>query len=106
MTTDSMQDKHLRLRPRLTSGNTSGLRRSYTKPQGGNGIELTRLQNFVDGGYDIFDVLEHHAANTQMKIKAPLPKVAPETDYDIAETNLFKSLLSRLKEQMKEMMIH
>lgn len=95
MTTDTIQDKQIRLKTRLGQGQSQ--RRSYNDQKG---LELTRLQNFVDGGHDIFDILEQHAANTQMKIRAPRRNAVPE---DLQSSNLFTSLLKRLREQMREM---
>ncbi len=100
MTSDQIQDKQIRIKARIAPATTS-----YGKRYAGNskdGIELTRMQRFLDGGYDIFDVLENHAANTQMKIKTN--NVLDEQESKaLSDTNLFKSLLTRLREQMRDM---
>lgn len=96
MTTDTFQDKQIRLKASLSGSAAS------RRPQHGGtarGIELTRMQGFVDGGHDIFDILEQHAANTQMKIRTPRRNAVPE---NIESSNLFTSLLKRLREQMRE----
>lgn len=101
MTTDSIQDKQLRLKAHLANSRAHRQNRLARQEHAKSGIELTRMQSFLDGGYDIFDVLENHAANTQMKIKENR-----QVDPDKAETynsSLFKSLLSRLRAQMKDM---
>ena len=54
-----------------------------------SGFELSRLQNFIEGRQDIFDVLEHHAANNKEeelkdpKPAAPLFEPEPETMRDV-----------------------
>tara|TARA_B100001146_G_C15880068_1_gene305652 strand:+ start:154 stop:465 length:312 start_codon:yes stop_codon:yes gene_type:complete len=101
MTTDSIQDKQLRLKAHLANASAHRQNRLTQKERAKSGIELTRMQSFLDGGYDIFDVLENHAANTQMKIK---DNKAIELDTEETyNSSLFKSLLSRLREQMKVM---
>ena len=101
MTTDSIQDKQLRLKAHLANASAHKQNRFTRKDSAKSGIELTRMQSFLDGGYDIFDVLENHAANSQMKIKE---NKAIELDKEETyNSNLFKSLLSRLREQMKDM---
>lgn len=97
MTTDTIQDQHIRLRTSLTSNAPS--RRPQRGSAPARGIELTRIQDFVDGGHDIFDILEQHAANTQMKIRTPRRNTVPD---DLEDSNLFTSLLKRLREQMRE----
>ncbi|MFP4314205.1 MAG: hypothetical protein ACLFR0_07750 [Alphaproteobacteria bacterium] len=98
MTTDIIQNKQLRMKARITDASNYRKRYDSTKH---DGLELTRMQSFVDGGHDIFDVLEGHAANNQMKIKAPK---ANDIEDTLKNTPLFQSLLSRLKEQMREIM--
>lgn len=99
MTTDFIQNKELRMKARITDA--SNFRKRYDS-QDDDGLELTRMQSFLDGGHDIFDVLEDHAANGQMKIKSP-QKPHDGIEEDLRQTPLFQSLLSRIKEQMREM---
>ena len=103
MTTDTLQDKQLKWKARITD--TKSISNKYNQKK--DGIELTRMQNFLDGGYDIFDVLEDHAANTQMKIKVKNTNTLDlDLTYDkeaIRNSSLFKSLLARLRAQMKDM---
>jgi hypothetical protein len=96
MTTDTLQDKQIKLRAGLSASRRSYRNITQNAP---SGIELTRMQSFVDGGHDIFDILEHHAANTQMKIRTPRRNPVPE---NIDQSNLFTSLLKRLREQMRD----
>ena len=69
-----------------------------------SGIELTRLENFLDGRQDIFDVLERHAANkkelhSSMKIDRPSTVYAPEKHkYENLD-----DFWSRLKKQIKKL---
>lgn len=101
MTTDSIQDKQLRLKAHLANANAHKRNRLAKRDNSKKGIELTRMQSFLDGGYDIFDVLEDHAANTQMKIKeSNTVELDKDENYN---SSLFKSLLGRLREQMKDM---
>ena len=95
MTTDKLQEQELRWKAMINRSP-----RFDSTPKDKKGIELTRMDSFLDGGYDIFDVLESHAANTQMKIKV---KNTLDNPIDLKETSLFQSLFSRLKEQMKEL---
>lgn len=99
MTTDFIQNKELRMKARITD--TSNFRKRYDSHKD-KGLELTRMQSFLDGGHDIFDILEDHAANGQMKIRAKRTKDVP-SDEELRQTPLFQSLLTRLKEQMREM---
>ncbi|MFN3699987.1 MAG: hypothetical protein ACK4VI_00530 [Alphaproteobacteria bacterium] len=100
MTTDTVQDKTIRLNTAIKAKTyTPRLKRNHSNR---DGLELTRMQNFVDGGHDIFDILEQHAANTQMKIRTPLKRNTIE-ETDLRNSNLFTSLLKRLREQMREM---
>jgi hypothetical protein len=96
MTTDRIQNKHLERKARISD--TSNYKKRFGTKKG---LELTRMQSFVDGGHDIFDILEDHSANSQMKIKAN--KAANSIDEDLKETPLFQSILDRLRSQMKEM---
>lgn len=100
MTTDQIQDKQIRLKMRVTPAASKG-RNSFSASSSKSGLELTRMQRFVDGGYDIFDVLEHHAANTQMKIKTR-NTLEEKENAALPDSNLFKSLMHRLREQMRE----
>lgn len=103
MTTDMIQDKKLRMKARITD--TSNYRKRYDSHTD-KGLELTRMQSFLDGGHDIFDVLEDHAANGQMKIRAKKANDADlnlKMDEELRHTPLFQSLLTRLREQMREM---
>lgn len=50
---------------------------------GPTGFELSRLQNFLEGRQDIFDVLEQHAANAE---KAPPVIRTPHMEYESAST--------------------
>lgn len=101
MTTDTIQDKQLRLKAHLANSSAHRQNRLAQTERAKSGIELTRMQSFLDGGYDIFDVLENHAANTQMKIKEH--KTVELNKEETYNSGLFKSLLSRLREQMKDM---
>lgn len=96
MTTDTIQDKHIRLKAGLSASSTP---RNSARSRSPKGIELTRMQSFVDGGHDIFDILEQHAANTQMKVRTPQRAAMQE---DLSQSNLFTSLLKRLREQMRD----
>ena len=96
MTTDRIQDKKLELRARLIEKD----RYKTARPEKGSGFELSRIQNFVDGGHDRFDVLESHTANNQMRVKAN--QAANSIDADLKETPLFQSLLTKLKTQMRD----
>lgn len=97
MTTDRIQDKKLELRARLIEKD----RYKSAQKTSEKGFELSRIQNFVDGGHDIFDVLESHTANNQMRIKAN--EAANSIDNDLKDTPLFQSLLNKLKTQMRDM---
>lgn len=97
MTSDTIQDNQIQLKARVTDASHFS-----RKPiENDLGIELTRLQNFLDGRHDIFDVLESHAANTQMKIRAPLKRKVLAED-DLSQSSLFRSLWLKLKTQMGE----
>lgn len=56
MTADIVKDQIARghMKARITE---------FGHPQDPTGFELSRLQNFLEGRQDIFDVLEQHAAN-------------------------------------------
>lgn len=99
MTTDMIQNKQLRMKARITDA--SNFRKKYDSQKEETGIELTRMQSFLDGGHDIFDVLEDHAANGQMKIKA---QASGNIEDELKNTPLFQSLLNKLKEQMRDIM--
>lgn len=45
-------------------------------------FELSRLQNFLEGRQDIFDVLEQHAANGEK----PMPMIAGPKGYESLST--------------------
>lgn len=53
MTTDTIQNKRLKMRAQIRPANA----------ENNSGIELTRMQSFLEGRQDIFDVLEQHSAN-------------------------------------------
>ena len=79
--------------------------RALEETQDKTGLELTRLENFLDGRQDIFDVLEKHAANkkdlqSSMQIKRP-----SESVYD-PEKHKYQNLddfWNRLKKQIKRL---
>ncbi|MCD8496672.1 MAG: hypothetical protein LRZ85_00415 [Alphaproteobacteria bacterium] len=61
---------------------------------GPSGFELSRLQNFLEGRQDIFDVLEQHAANHE---KAdPIPR---KTHGDFESAGMFELLMDDLKDE-------
>ena len=55
------------------------------------GFELSRLQNFLEGRQDIFDVLEQHAANAE----DPGPLINPGAHFQSASA--FELLMDDLK---------
>ncbi len=97
MTTDHIQNKHIVMRSRISK---------FRELDGAEdaGLELTRLENFLDGRQDIFDVLERHAANkkkfqSSMQINKPSDIYAPAKDK---HENL-DDFWSRLKKQIKRL---
>ena len=96
MTTDIIQDKKLKFKAQIDpSGSYYGRSPSLNR----KGFELTKMETFLDGRQDIFDLLENHAANSQMSIKNRLLADQISEDH-ISQTPLFQSLWSRLKTQM------
>lgn len=60
MTADIVKDRMAQshIKTKITEFNPMDL-------DGPTGFELSRLQNFLEGRQDIFDVLEQHAANSE-----------------------------------------
>jgi hypothetical protein len=62
-------------------------------PDGPTGFELSRLQNFLEGRQDIFDILEQHAANAEKT--APIARKSHATLYESA--GVFELLMDDMK---------
>ena len=97
MTTDHIQNKHLLWRSRIAKFREL----DHTDE---NGFELTRLENFLDGRHDIFDVLEKHAANKEalkssMEIHKPSRAYGPEKP----KTEGLNDFWEKLKKQLKRL---
>lgn len=100
MTTDHIQEKQLRWKASITDASHFKVDTRKEKR-----IELTKMENFLEGRYDIFDVLENHAANRQMKIKTDRLLADRLKEEDLAETPLFKTLWDKLKSQMNNIVL-
>ncbi len=101
MTSDTVHDNQLQWKARLGKAPAFTARPAPQAPAE-NGLELTRMQNFLDGRQDIFDVLENHAANSQMKIRIPNKRYDSGED-DLSQSSLFRSLWTKLRSQMNEL---
>lgn len=95
MTTDHIQNKHVILRSRIAKFRTM-------KHDEATGLELTRLENFLDGRQDIFDVLEKHAANKKA-LHSPLQIDKPSNRYKTKPDHKFEDFWSKLKSQIKRL---
>lgn len=98
MTTDYIQNKHLLWRSRITK-----FRETDQNDQ--NGFELTRLENFLDGRYDIFDVLEKHAANKEKPATSSMAIHKPSDIYgpQKPENRRLDDFWEKLKKQLKRL---
>jgi|GEM_PF-5568202 len=62
MTADYVQNKHTKMRARIRPANGSFGRGA---DESKDGLELTRMQSFLEGRQDIFDILQQHSANSE-----------------------------------------
>ncbi|MCD8563326.1 MAG: hypothetical protein LRY54_04695 [Alphaproteobacteria bacterium] len=75
MTADIVKDQ-------MTQGRIKARISEFGRQSGASGFELSRLQNFLEGRQDIFDVLEQHAANGEDHV--PMAHKPHATFYESA----------------------
>lgn len=85
MSIDVTQNKKMKIRAHIRPANAD-------KEQG---IELTRMQNFIEGRQDIFDLLEQHSANAgaSENIVARPPR---KTSFETSRAGLLEQKYKKL----------
>jgi len=85
MTADSIQNKRLKMRAHIRPANAEDER----------GIELTRMQNFIEGRQDIFDLLEQHSANSGRPHNI-IPRPPRSSSFETSRTGLLEQKYKKL----------